>query len=302
MNLGTKFAKARDIAAAIAAAAITGGAALPADAAQPRPWEIWHQPPGSDMMARIEWFDFYTLWFIVPITALVMGLLLIVIFRFNHKKPIRFLRARRTIPWSRLVWTIGPIIVLIMIAFPSFDLLKRQLAPTDEPAMTVKATGYQWYWGYEYQDDSAISFDSIMLQENERDGAGKGDKATYPRLLAVDNELVVPVDTQVRVLVTGADVIHSFAMPAFGIKIDAVPGRLNETWFKAEREGLYYGQCSELCGTQSRLHADRNSRRQRRAVHRLEGARRRRSWRRQQGADVGDRYGTPPQGRGKLSA
>ncbi len=248
MNLGTKFAKARDIAAAIAAAAITGGAALPADAAQPRPWEFWHQPPGSDMMARIEWFDFYTLWFIVPITALVMGLLLFVIFRFNHKKnPVPSRTTHNTL--VELVWTVGPIIVLIMIAFPSFDLLKRQLAPTDEPAMTVKATGYQWYWGYEYQDDSAISFDSIMLQENERDGAGKGDKATYPRLLAVDNELVVPVDTQVRVLVTGADVIHSFAMPAFGIKIDAVPGRLNETWFKAEREGLYYGQCSELCGT-----------------------------------------------------
>ncbi|MCB1464398.1 MAG: cytochrome c oxidase subunit II [Nitratireductor sp.] len=198
-------------------------------------------------MNRIEWFDAYTLWFIIPITVLVMVLLLYVMVRFNRRaNPVASKTSHNSA--IEVIWTIVPIIVLVFIAFPSFNLLQRQLAPEEEPALTVKATGYQWYWGYEYQDDSGISFDSLMLQEDERADAGKEDKAAYPRLLAVNNELVVPVDTMVRVLVNGADVIHSFAMPAFGLKIDAIPGRINETWFKAEREGMYYGQCSELCG------------------------------------------------------
>ncbi|MEM7463191.1 MAG: cytochrome c oxidase subunit II, partial [Pseudomonadota bacterium] len=133
-------------------------------------------------------------------------------------------------------------------AIPSFDLLNRQLQPEEEPELTVKATGFQWYWGYEYQDETELSFDSIMLREGEFADAGKSDKAIYPRLLAVDNELVVPVDTMVRVLVTAGDVLHAYTVPALGFKMDAVPGRMNETWFKADREGLYYGQCSELCG------------------------------------------------------
>lgn len=216
-------------------------------AAQPTDWQIWHQPAATDMMSRIEWFDFYTLYFIVPITALVMVLLLYVMVRFRKgANPVASRTSHNSV--IEAVWTIVPIIILVMIAFPSFDLLKRQLVPQEEPALTVKATGYQWYWGYEYQDDSELSFDSIMLREEDRDGSGKEDKSAYPRLLAVDNELVVPVGQMVRVLVTAADVIHSFTVPAFGFKIDAVPGRLNETWFKAEREGLYYGQCSELCG------------------------------------------------------
>ncbi len=226
---------------ALAASAATGFAA------QPVPWQIWHQPAGSDMMARIEWFDFYTLYFIVPITILVMGLLLYVMLRFNSRanpKPSKTTHNSLV----EAAWTILPIIVLVAIAVPSFDLLNRQLAPTEEPGLTIKATGLQWYWDYEYQDESAVAFSSLMLQEDERDASGKSDKATYPRLLAVDNELVVPVNVMVRVLVTASDVLHDFALPAFGLKIDAVPGRLNETWFKADREGLYYGQCSELCG------------------------------------------------------
>lgn len=216
-------------------------------AAQPADWEIWHQPPGSAMMTRIEWFDFYTLWFIVPITILVMVLLLIVIFRYNHRaNPNPSRTAHNTL--IEIIWTVAPIIVLVAIAIPSFDLLDRQLQPEEEPELTVKATGFQWYWGFEYQDEGEISFDSIMLRGEDFADLGKTDKSQYPRLLAVDNELVVPVDTMVRVLVTAADVIHNFALPAFGLKLDAVPGRLNETWFKAGREGLYYGQCSELCG------------------------------------------------------
>ncbi|MGB7334251.1 MAG: cytochrome c oxidase subunit II [Salaquimonas sp.] len=216
-------------------------------AAQPEPWQIWHQPAGSDIMARIEWFSLYTLWFIIPITIFVMILLAIVIVKFsakNNPNPSR--TSHNTL--IEVVWTVAPIVILVAIAIPSFDLLDREMRPEREPEMTIKATGYQWYWGFEYQDGEEISFDSIMLKEGEGAEIGKGDLAEYPRLLAVDNELVVPVNTQVRVLVTAADVIHNFAMPAFGLKMDAIPGRLNETHFRADREGLYYGQCSELCG------------------------------------------------------
>jgi cytochrome c oxidase subunit 2 len=133
-----------------------------------------------------------------------------------------------------------PVIILVAIAIPSFRLLFAQL--TIPPAeVTIKATGKQWFWTYTYPDNGGFEFDSIMLQDKDR-------KPDQPRLLAVDNEVVVPVNKTVRVQVIGADVIHAFAVPSFGIKIDAVPGRLNETWFKAEREGVYYGQCSELCG------------------------------------------------------
>jgi cytochrome c oxidase subunit II len=114
--------------------------------------------------------------------------------------------------------------------------------------MTIKATGVQWYWEYEYQDEEPLTFASLLLADDDRAGLGKEDMGEYPRLLAVDNDVVVPVDTTVRVLVTASDVLHAFAMPAFGIKVDAVPGRLNEIWFRAEREGIFYGQCSELCG------------------------------------------------------
>ncbi len=219
----------------------------PAFAGQPEPWQMWHQTAGSEMMARIEWFDLYTFWFIVPITIFVMALLLIVMVRYNRRaNPEPSRTSHNTL--IEVIWTVAPIVVLVAIAIPSFDLLDRQLAPEEQPEMTVKATGYQWYWGYEYQDGDEISFDSIMLRDGEFESAGKGDKSQYPRLLAVDNEMVVPVGTVVRVLVTAADVMHNFAMPSFGLKMDAIPGRLNETWFKAEREGLYYGQCSELCG------------------------------------------------------
>jgi cytochrome c oxidase subunit 2 len=138
-----------------------------------------------------------------------------------------------------IIWTVVPVVILVTIAVPSFRLLFLQLN-VPKVDVTVKATGKQWFWSYSYPD-SKFEFDSLMVQEKDL-------KAGQPRLLAVDNEMVVPVDKVVLVLTTGADVIHSFAIPAFGIKIDAVPGRVNETWFKAEREGMYYGQCSELCG------------------------------------------------------
>ena len=157
------------------------------------------------------------------------------------------------------------------IAIPSFQLLTAQYTPPEEPKLTVKATGNQWNWDYEYQTDNTLSFNSAILQDGDRAAAGKEDRKVYPRLLAVDNELVVPVNTMTRVLVTATDVIHSFAMPSFGIKIDAVPGRTNETWFKAEKEGLYLRPVLAALRQGPRLHADRHPRRLRCAVQDLAG-------------------------------
>jgi cytochrome c oxidase subunit 2 len=218
-----------------------------AHAAQPRPWEMNLQPAGSAIMAQIRWFEDYTLWFIVPIVLLVLFLLVWVMIRFRASaNPVPSRTSHNTL--IEVIWTVGPVLVLLAIAVPSFQLLTAEYSP-DNPKLTVKATGYQWYWGYEYQTPQPVSFDSVIMRSAaDRKSAGKENLAEYPRLLTVDNEMVVPVNTTVRLLVTGADVIHSWAMPSFGVKMDAVPGRLNETWFKADKEGLYYGQCSELCG------------------------------------------------------
>jgi cytochrome c oxidase subunit II len=218
-----------------------------AHAAQPYPWQMDLQPAGSAVMKEIRWFEDYTLWFIVPVTLLVLVLLIIVVTRFREKaNPVASKTSHNTL--IEIIWTLGPVVILFLIAIPSFQLLTNELTIPKDADMTVKATGNQWYWSYEYQGDKEVSFDSLLLKDEDRAGLGKQDKAEYPHLLAVDNELVVPVGKTVRVLVTGADVIHAFAMPAFGVKIDAVPGRMNETWFKADAEGMYYGQCSELCG------------------------------------------------------
>ena len=217
-------------------------------AAQPEPWQLGLQPAASPIMEEIRWFERYTLWFIIPITLLVLALLAWCIIRFRasaNPQPSR--TTHNTL--IEVIWTVGPVVILLFLAIPSFQLLTAQYTPPEEPSITIKATGVQWYWDYEYQsDENALSFSSLMLKEGDREAAGKQDQGAYPRLLAVDNEVVVPVGATVRVLVTASDVIHAFAMPAFGIKVDAVPGRINETWFKAEKEGLYYGQCSELCG------------------------------------------------------
>lgn len=228
---------------------VTALSASPATAAQPTPWQTGLQPAATGIMDEIRWFEGYTLWFLVPVVLLVLGLLLFVIVRFNRRaNPTPSRTSHNTL--IEIIWTLGPVLVLLMFAVPSFQLLTAQYKPEGEPEITIKATGNQWYWSYEYQAEEGedLSFDSLMLQEDDRASYGKEDKAAYPRLLAVDNEIVVPVDTTVRVLVTAGDVLHSWAMPAFGVKMDAVPGRLNETWFRANAEGIYYGQCSELCG------------------------------------------------------
>lgn len=223
---------------------LSAGAAF---AAQPVDWQTRFQPAATDMMRQITGFEIYTLWFIIPVTLFVLLLLIYVGFRFHaSRNQTPSTTSHNTT--IEVIWTLGPVLILLAIAVPSFNILTEQLAPEEEAELTIKATGYQWYWGYEYQTENEVSFDALMLQEGDREEAGKIDQEKYPRLLAVDYEVVVPVDTMVRLIVTAGDVIHAFAMPAFGVKIDAIPGRLNETWFKAEKEGIYYGQCSELCG------------------------------------------------------
>ncbi len=226
------------------------GAVLAAGAAyadQPTPWQTRFQAPATDIMSQIEWFEVYTLWFIVPITLLVLFLLAWCIMKYRASvNPTASRTSHNTA--IEVIWTVGPVVILLAIAIPSFQLLTAQYTPEEEAQLTIKATGNQWNWDYEYQVEEPLTFNAALLQDDQRAAAGKEDRAVYPRLLAVDNEVVVPVNTMVRVLVTAADVLHAFAMPAFGIKVDAVPGRINETWFKANKEGLYYGQCSELCG------------------------------------------------------
>jgi cytochrome c oxidase subunit 2 len=226
-----------------------GGAAL---AAQPEPWQMGLQPAATEVMASVRWFESFTLIIVTVITVFVLALLIYCMVRFNAKSNPTPSRASHNTA-IEVVWTVAPILILVIIAIPSFRLLYKQL-DIPESDMTVKVTGYQWYWGYEYPDEryAGISFDSYMLDDAAREQLmqEKGLNAQQvPRLLAVDNDVVVPVGKVVRVQVTAADVLHSFAMPAFGIKVDAVPGRLNETWFRADAPGVYYGQCSELCGT-----------------------------------------------------
>ncbi|NTJ42779.1 cytochrome c oxidase subunit II [Agrobacterium larrymoorei] len=224
-----------------------------AQADQPREWQMGLQEAATPIMHEIRWFEQYTLWFIVPVTLFVLALLIIVAVKFHAaKNPVPSKTSHNTA--IEIVWTLAPVLILLFLAFPSFNLLNAQLAQPENPDLTLKATATQWQWNYEYQTTAEgaepLAFDSYLLKDPDRAAAGKEDRARYPRLLAVDNEMVVPVGKTVRLLVTSAptDVIHAFAMPAFGVKIDAVPGRLNETWFKPEKEGLYYGQCSELCG------------------------------------------------------
>ena len=246
------------------AAALLGsaGAALAQSAeelppGQPHPWQIDLQEAVSPIQSQIHWFSNYTLWFIVPITILVAALLVYVIVRFaEHRNPTPSRTSHNTV--IEVIWTVAPVLVLVCLAIPSFQLLTAQYNPPREPEMTVKATGYQWYWEYEYQPAALpepgaetppnVSFGSYPLGEDDREASGKVDRVLYPHLLAVDQELVVPVDTEIRLLSTSADVIHSFAMPSMGVKVDSIPGRINEYFFNPQREGIFYGQCSELCG------------------------------------------------------
>ena len=217
---------------------------------QPYPWQLGLQGSASEIMDFITSLHTGLLWLITVISVFVLALLAYCAVKFNEKaNPVPSKTTHNTT--IEVVWTVVPVLILMAIVIPSFRLLKLQddIPQTD---ITIKVTGKQWYWSVEYAKDAGgIAFDAIMLDEKQRaEAVAKGAKpADVPRLLAVDNEIVLPINKNIRVQVTAADVLHAFAMPSLGVKRDAVPGRLNETWFKATREGTYYGQCSELCGT-----------------------------------------------------
>jgi len=219
--------------AVVGAVFSSGGAAL-AELGQPAPWEVKLQEAATPVMENITWFHNFLFWLITLITLFVLALLVVVVVKFNAKSnPVPSRTTHNTL--IEVAWTLIPVLILVGIAVPSFRLLFQEL-DIPKADLTIKATGKQWYWSYAYPDHGKFEFDSLLAQDKQ------------PRLLGVDNEMVVPVNKVVRIQTTGADVIHSFAVPAFGIKIDSVPGRLNETWFKATKVGMFYGQCSELCG------------------------------------------------------
>jgi len=175
------------------------------------------------------------------VCIVVFALLFYTLFRYRAaRNPVASRTSHNTV--VEVIWTVVPVLILVWIAVPSFRLLANQYEPP-KAGLTIKATGHQWYWEYEYPDQGGFSFDSIIL--SDADAIKKGD----PAKLGVDNRVVVPVGTTVRVLTTAADVIHAWAMPSFWVQMDAVPGRINETWFKVDRPGVYYGQCFQLCGT-----------------------------------------------------
>jgi cytochrome c oxidase subunit II len=230
----------------LTAAVVTTGALLAgmgtalAELGKPSNWQLGLQESASPVMDFVVTFHNYLLVVITLISLFVLALLVVIVVRFNATaNPTPSRTTHNTL--LEVAWTLIPVVILVAIAIPSFRLLFFQL---NVPAadITIKATGKQWYWTYNYPDNGKFEFDSRLVADTTK------LRPDQPRLLGVDNEMVVPVNKTIRVQTIGNEVIHAFAVPAFGIKIDAIPGRLNETWFRATREGIFYGQCSELCG------------------------------------------------------
>ena len=223
--------------ATLGALLATSSQALAGGFGQPIPWQMSRQIPVTENARDILSFEIGLHWLSLAISVFVLGLILWCIFRFNEKaNPVASRTTHNTA--IEIAWTIVPVLILVAVAIPSFRLLRTQLSDP-KGDMIVKAIGHAWYWSYEYpQTDQGggFTFDANI------------DEDRQPRLLQADNEMVVPIGKIVKLQVTAADVLHSWAMPAFGFKIDAVPGRLNQMWFKADKEGTFHGQCSELCG------------------------------------------------------
>lgn len=200
------------------------------------------QPAATELARDVQWLDHWLLVLITIITLFVTGLMIWIAVRFNHKSNPTPRTFTHNSPLE-VAWTIIPIVILVFVgAFSLPILFKQQEIP--EADITIKVTGYQWYWGYEYVDDG-VAFDSFMLARDELEEFGYSQNEYR---LATDTSVVVPIGATIVMQLTGADVIHSWTIPAFGVKQDAVPGRLSQLWFAAEREGIYFGQCSELCG------------------------------------------------------
>jgi cytochrome c oxidase subunit II len=226
--------------ALLLSAVALAGAALAEIVIKPEPWQINLQAPATPMMHSVSNLHSFLLIIITLIVAVVLGLLLVIIMRFNARaNPTPAKTTHNTT--LEVIWTIVPVLILVIIAIPSFRLLYEQRV-IPQADMTVKITGNKWYWSYEYPDNGGVAFDSNILSDQDAEARGE------PRHLAVDNPLVVPVNKTVKIIVTASDVIHSWTVASFGLKIDAIPGRLNEDWFRVEQPGVFYGQCSELCG------------------------------------------------------
>lgn len=210
---------------------------------QPKNWAFGFQPPASPIKLQMEEFHNHLLVPIITATSLfVLALLVWVVVRYNrHVNPTPSRTTHNTM--LEVVWTVVPVVILVLLVVPSMKLLYAG-DRTHEAEMTLNIKGYQWYWGYEYPDHGGINFLANLVSEEDL----KKNNDPRPRLLATDNPIVLPVNTNIRLLMTAADVIHAFALPALGVKLDAVPGHTNETWVRIEKEGVYYGQCSELCG------------------------------------------------------
>jgi len=210
-----------------------------AGAAEPQPWQLGFQPPATPVKDRLSAFHDELLIIITLITIFVLGLLVYVMWRFNQQRnPVPSRTSHNTV--IEMLWTVVPVLILVIIAIPSFKLM-YYMDRVPNPEMTIKVTGHQWYWSYEYPDQGGLTFDSNMIPEDQL-------KPGQKRLLDVDNPLVVPADTIIRVLITGTDVIHSWFVPSFGVQEYAIVGRLNESWMKIEHPGTYYGQCNQICG------------------------------------------------------
>lgn len=207
--------------------------------ATPQPWQMGQQHPATPIMERLHSFHDLLLWIITAIVIFVFVLLAYACWRFSESRnPVPSRRSHNTM--LEIVWTAVPVLILVIIAIPSFKLL-YYMDVQPETELTIKATGHQWYWNYTYPDNGNFTFDAYMIGDADlQDG--------QVRLLETDNRLVVPVGTNVRIQTTAADVLHSWAVPQFGVKVDAVPGRLNQLWINVQEPGVYYGQCSELCG------------------------------------------------------
>ncbi len=219
----------------VSIAALTGAA----HAAEPEPWQLGLQPAVTPVAHLQHQLHDLLMIIITSITLLVLVLLLYVSVRFSAKRnPNPTRTSHNTV--IEVLWTVLPVMILVVIAIPSFKLLYF-MDKTENPELTLKVTGHQWYWSYTYQDNGNFTFDSLIVPSDQIQPGQK-------RLLETDNRVVLPVDTNIRVLLASDDVIHAWAVPAFGVKMDTVPGKLNETWMRIEKEGVYYGQCSELCG------------------------------------------------------
>lgn len=222
-----------------ALALVATGVAGVAWADEPHDWQLGFQPAATPVQARLEAFNNELTIIIGLITVFVLGLVVYVIVRFNHRRhPVPTTTSHN--PVIEILWTIVPVLILVIIAVPSFKLM-YYMDRVPNPEMTIKVTGHQWYWSYAYPDQGGLAFDSNLVQDADL-------KPGQPRLLTADNPLVVPVDTDIRVLITSTDVMHDWFVPSFGVQEYAIIGRVNESWFNVRHEGVYRGQCDQLCG------------------------------------------------------